>query len=373
MTSAPQVDRVAVAAYRIPTTWQGNPVDEADGTLTWDSTTLVVVHASAGDVVGTGWSYTGTAAATMVTDVLAGVVEGRSAIDVPAVLEAMVRRCRNLGRPGLVSAAIAAVETALQDLRARLLNTSLAAVLGRVREDIPVYGSGGFTNWDDSMLRQQMTGWLELGIRAVKIKIGLPGAEGRRRDFERVALVREIVGDDVALMVDGNGAYTRKEAVRMARRMAEQDVAWFEEPVSSDDLHALRQIRDHVECDIAAGEYLSDLPTATRMVEAQSVDCLQADVTRCGGMLEWQRIAAVASAAGLEISGHTAPGLHRYVGASVPHLRHLEWFHDHVVIESTLFDGAPTVRDSRIGADPDVLGHGMTLRTSDAEEFRISA
>jgi L-alanine-DL-glutamate epimerase-like enolase superfamily enzyme len=173
-------------------------------------------------------------------------------------------------------------------------------------------------------------------------------------------------------MVDGNGAYTRKEAVRMAHRMAEHDVSWFEEPVSSDDLQALRQIREQVECDVAAGEYLSDVPTAARMVEAGSVDCLRVDVTRCGGMLEWQRIAAVASAAGLEISGHTAPWLHRYVAASVPHLRHLEWFHDHVVIESTLFDGAPTIRESQISVDPHVLGHGMTLRTSDAEQFRIA-
>jgi L-alanine-DL-glutamate epimerase-like enolase superfamily enzyme len=370
--SAPTIDRVSAAAYRIPTTWHGEPVGEADGTLSWDATTMVVVEAHAGDRTGTGWSYTSSAATALVGEMLAGEVEGRSPFDVPALLDAMVRRFRNAGRPGLVSAAIAAVETALHDLRARLLATSLATLLGRFREDVPVYGSGGFTSWDDRMLREQVEGWLDLGMEAVKIKIGLPDAEGHRRDLARVALVRDLAGPDVAVMVDANGAYTTKQAVRMAQHLAEYDVVWFEEPVSSDNLEELRAVRRQVTCDVAAGEYISDVPTAARMVEAGSVDCLQVDVTRCGGMLEWQRIAAVASARGLEVSGHTAPGLHRYVAASVPHLRHLEWFHDHVVIEQSLFDGAPTVVGSRLHANPTVPGHGMTLRTADAERYRVA-
>jgi L-alanine-DL-glutamate epimerase-like enolase superfamily enzyme len=371
-TSTPTVDRVSTAAYRIPTTWQGKPVGEADGTLSWAATTLVVVEAHAGDRTGTGWSYTSSAAAALVGEMLAGEVEGRSPFDVPALLDAMVRRCRNVGRPGLASAAIAAVETALHDLRARLLDTSLATLLGRFHDNVPVYGSGGFTSWDDRMLREQVEGWLDHGMDAVKIKIGLPGAEGRSRDLARVALVRDLTGPDVAVMVDANGAYTTKQAVRMARRLADYDVVWFEEPVSSDDLHELQAVRGQVRCDVAAGEYLSDVPTAARMVEAGAVDCLQADVTRCGGMLEWQRIAAVASARGVEISAHTAPGLHRYVAASVPHLRHLEWFHDHVVIEQSLFDGAPRAVESRVHADATLPGHGMRLRTADAEPYRVA-
>jgi L-alanine-DL-glutamate epimerase-like enolase superfamily enzyme len=370
--STPTIDRVSAAAYRIPTTWHGEPVGEADGTLSWDATTMVVVEVHVGGRSGIGWSYTSSAATALVDEMLAGEVEGRSPFDVPALLDAMVRRCRNVGRPGLVSAAIAAVETALHDLRARLLDTSLATLFGRFHDDVPVYGSGGFTSWDDRMLREQVEGWLDQGMDAVKIKIGLPGAEGHSHDLARVALVRDLVGPDVAVMVDGNGGYTTKQAVRMARRMEQYGVVWFEEPVSSDDLHQLRAVRRQVVCDVAAGEYLSDVPTAARMVEAGAVDCLQADVTRCGGMLEWQRIAAVASTRGLEISGHTAPGLHRYVAASVPHLRHLEWFHDHVVIEQSLFDGAPTVTGSRLHADGAVHGHGMSLRTADAERHRVA-
>ncbi len=356
----------------MPTTWDGEPVGEADGTLSWDATTLVVVRVRAGGAVGTGWSYTGSPVVDLVHDTLAPVVRGRSASDVPGTQEAMVRQVRNLLRPGMVSAGISAVETALQDLRARLLGTSLGTVLGRLREDVRVYGSGGFTSWDDDLLGRQVGRWLEQGMDAVKIKIGLPGTEGMRRDLERIALVRRLVGPHVEVMVDANGAYDAKRAVRMAERMAEHDVVWFEEPVSSDDLDGLRSVREQVGCDVTAGEYGSHLPSLARMARAGAVDCLQVDVTRCGGMGEWQRASAVAAGLGLEVSAHCAPGLHRFVAASVQHLRHVEWFHDHVVIESELFDGAPEVQDSRMPADLDVTGHGMELIEAVAEKYRVA-
>jgi L-alanine-DL-glutamate epimerase-like enolase superfamily enzyme len=372
MRDAPRVEEVSAAAYRVPTTWQGEPVEEADGTLTWDATTVVVVQVTAAGTVGTGWSYTDQRAVGLVHDVLAPAVQGRSATDVPAHVEAMVSRCRNLGRPGLVAAAVSAVETGLQDLRARLLGCSLGQVLGRATETVPVYGSGGFTNWPDERLAAQVERWLEHGVSAVKIKIGLPGPDGHRRDLDRVALVRQLVGPDVDVMVDANGAYTAKEAVRMAHRLSEHGVVWFEEPVSSDHVGSLRSVREQVECDVAAGEYGGDVFTLDRLVRSRAVDCLQIDVTRCGGMTEWQRAAAAARAQGCDVSAHCAPGLHRFVAAATPQLRHVEWFHDHVVLEDLLFDGAPQVRDSQMVAPLDVPGHGMQLRPSVADPYRLA-
>lgn len=116
---------------------------------------------------------------------------------------------------------------------------------------------------------------------------------------------RHLVGPDVELYVDGG--YRRKQAIRAAERVADLDVRWFEEPVSADDLAGLREVRDAVDADAEAGEYGYDLPYFERMCAAGAVDCLQADVTRCGGVTEWQRVAAVAAAHGLEISGHCAP------------------------------------------------------------------
>jgi L-alanine-DL-glutamate epimerase-like enolase superfamily enzyme len=173
------------------------------------------------------------------------------------------------------------------------------------------------------------------------------------------------------LYVDANGAYTRKQAVRVGGVLAELGVGWFEEPVSSDDLRGLRLVRDAVVCDVTAGEYGYDLPYFARMIAAGAVDCLQIDATRCGGLTEFLRAAALAHAHGLEVSAHCAPHAHAAAAASLPNLRHIEWFHDHVRIESMLFDGA---LDPTGGAVRPVtgIGHGLTLRAEEAREFRVA-
>jgi len=141
--------------------------------------------------------------------------------------------------------------------------------------------------------------------------------------------------------------------------------------VSSDDLARLREICDRCRADVAAGEYGYDLYFA-RMVAAQAVDCLQVDVTRCGGITEFLRASAVAAAHGLQVSGHCAPNLHAHVAAGVPNMRHLEYFHDHARIEDLLFDGALSPRGGALRPDPDRPGHGLSLRSSDAEQFRAA-
>ena len=145
---------------------------------------------------------------------------------------------------------------------------------------------------------------------------------------------------------------------------------WFEEPVSSDDLDGLREVRDRGPADVAAGEYGYDLSYFRRMCAAGAVDCLQADVSRCGGITEWLRAAAVAAAHGLQISGHCAPHLHAHVAAAVPNLRHLEWFHDHVRIESMLFDGALDPAGGVIRPAPAAPGLGLVFRDADAKPYR---
>ena len=122
----------------------------------------------------------------------------------------------------------------------------------------------------------------------MKIKIGESWGTDTRRDLARVALARQVVGDDVELYVDANGGYTRKQAVRMGRAFHEDHgVTWFEEPVSSDDLAGLREVRDNCGADVAAGEYGYSLDYFARMVGADAIDCVQADVTRCGGYTVW--------------------------------------------------------------------------------------
>jgi L-alanine-DL-glutamate epimerase-like enolase superfamily enzyme len=363
----PAVRELSAAVYVIPT-----DAHEADGTLAWDQTTMVLATARAGDEEGAGWTYAAAAAKGVIDDVLAGVVTGRSAMDVPGAAAAMAAAVRNIGRPGIAAMAISAVDIALWDLKARLLGRPLAGLLGQARERVPVYGSGGFTSYDEQQTTQQLTSWVEQGIGRVKIKIGEDWGSNERRDLERVALARQVIGPEAELYVDANGGYGTGQAVRVAGRMTQYGVSWFEEPVSSEDLAGLAAVRRQVLPDVAAGEYSWSLADSARLIEAGAVDCLQLDVTRCGGITEFLRGAALAAAYNLRVSAHCAPNLHARVAAAVPNLRHVEYFHDHQRIERMLFDGALDPAGGVMTPDPGRPGLGMTLRGADADSYRLS-
>jgi L-alanine-DL-glutamate epimerase-like enolase superfamily enzyme len=278
---------------------------------------------------------------------------------------------RNLGKPGLAAAAISAVDVALWDLYARLLDLPLSVALGAAHDATPIYGSGGFTSYDDTTLADQLSGWVEQGIPRVKIKVGRdPDA-----DLHRVEVARSAVGDDVELFVDGNGAYSRKQALAWAERFAEFDVRWFEEPVSSDDLVGLRLLRDRgpAAMDVAAGEYGYDLPYFHQMLRAEAVDCLQADVTRALGISGVLRVSALCDARTIDLSLHCAPQVSAHVGTALWHLRHLEYFHDHVRIEALAFDGVLRPEPGGLlRPDRSRVGHGLELREADLKEYRAA-
>jgi L-alanine-DL-glutamate epimerase-like enolase superfamily enzyme len=282
----------------------------------------------------------------------------------------MERSVRNLGRPGLAACAISAVDTALWDLKARALDLPLASLLGRCRDLVPVYGSGGFTSYADEKLCEQLACWAYRdGCQFVKMKIG----SEPERDPKRAMKAKAAIGDR-GLFVDANGAFSVKTALTFAEAAGEADIKWFEEPVSSDDLPGLRLMRERApkQMDIAAGEYIYTTDDARRMLEFNAVDVLQADVTRCGGISGFLQIGTLCEAHHIDLSGHCAPALHRHVACAVPRLRHLEWFHDHVRIEQMLFDGAPTVRNGAIEPDLGRPGHGLLFKEKDAERFRVS-
>lgn len=371
MTRQPDhpVDRLSVRVYTVPT---DGP--EADGTLSWDSTTLVLVEAACGPVTGLGWTYGAPATAALVRDPLAPVVIGRDALDTAGAYEAMRRALRNAGRPGAGTYALSAVDLALWDLAARLLGLPLVRLLGGRPRPVPVYGSGGFTTYDERTAERQLRGWVEeQGIPRVKIKIGEARGTRPERDLARIAAARDAVGPDTALYVDANGAFTPKRAIRLAAAFADDGVTWFEEPVPSDDPAGLAAVRDAVAPDVTAGEYGDDPRYFARL--APAVDCLQADATRCGGLTGFLRATAVAEAAGVDLSAHCAPHAHAHAAAARPaEVRHLEWFHDHVRVESLLFDGVldPAGGTVTPGADG-APGHGLTLAADRAAPYLVDA
>ena len=363
------VDGLTTTVCAVPT-----DAPESDGTAEWDATTMVVVRAHSGEVVGTGWTYGPAACGALVDGLLADVVVGRPVAAVVGSWAAMVAAARNATRAGAVGYAISAVDVALWDLKARVLGASLADLLGRANDVVPVYGSGGFTSYDDDRLAQQLRGWVvDQQIPRVKIKIGRPGGPDHERDVARMVLCRNAIGPAAELYVDANGAYSAKQAVRAWRdaQDAGADVTWFEEPVSSDDLAGLHEVRGLVDGDVAAGEYGTDVTYFRRMCEAGAVDCLQADATRCGGYTEWLRAAAVAASFGLQVSAHCAPNLHAHVAAAVPNLRHIEWFHDHVRIEELLLHGALDPQGGTVTPRDDVPGHGLTFDDEAAAPYVV--
>lgn len=359
------MESVGVATHVVPT-----DAPESDGTFAWDRTTVVVVEVTAGGVTGLGYTYADRATAAVVRDSLQPVVVGQDAFATSALYAAMVGRVRNLGRPGIAAMAISAVDVALWDLKARLLNAPLAGLLGWARSAVPAYGSGGFTSYSIERLQEQLGGWAAAGLKFVKMKVGRDPAA----DPGRVRAARAAIGPDVQLFVDANGAYSRQQALAMAGAFANSGVAWFEEPVSSDDLAGLRLIRDGMggRMDVAAGEYGYDPFYFRRMLEAGAVDVLQADATRCGGVTGMLAAHALADAHGLPLSAHCAPALHTHLGCALTRMRHLEYFHDHQRIEGLLFDGVVTPDGGgNLAADPARPGMGLTLKRRDAARFAV--
>ena len=358
---------VPLADYRVSVYTVPTDAPESDGTYEWDHTTMVIVEVSAGGRHGIGYTYADKPTASLATELLHKLKPTINALSPPAAYENHWGNVRNLGRPGICSMAISAIDMALWDLKACLLETSLATLLGVVRAAVPVYGSGGFTSYSNKQLADQFSGWANQGIRDVKMKIGRDAAADR----ERVRIAREAIGPNVGLFVDANGAYARKQALDQADHFAQFGVSWFEEPVSSDDLAGLRLIRDRApaQMEIAAGEYGYDIFYFRRMLESGSVDVQQADATRCGGVTGFLSVDALCQAHGLPLSAHTAPALHTHIGCGTPSLRNIEYFHDHVRIEHMFFDGLPELVQGKLRPDLSRPGNGLILKRADVEKY----
>jgi L-alanine-DL-glutamate epimerase-like enolase superfamily enzyme len=354
------VERIEVSAYTVPI---DSP--ESDGTLQWDSTTLVLVEAIGGGKRGLGYTYGDVSVGKFIESKLAETVRGEDAMSPPAAWSAMQGAIRNAGRPGVGAMAVSAVDIALWDLKAKLLEVPLADALPRFHDAVPIYGSGGFTSYSLDRLREQLGGWVSEGIPRVKMKVG----REPEKDPERVGAVREAIGEGTELLVDANGAYTRKQALYWAERFAEEGITYLEEPVSSEDREGLRLLRDRGPSGLAivAGEYEWTLPQLADL--AGCVDILQADVTRCAGITNLLRVDGICKGRQIPFSAHCAPSVSAHACCAVETLAHLEYFHDHVRVEGMLFDGALDPEAGHLRPDPSRPGLGLEPKRADAEEY----
>jgi L-alanine-DL-glutamate epimerase-like enolase superfamily enzyme len=360
------VDGLTVSTYRIPT----DVPTESDGTYTWSATTLVLVEAQGGGITGIGYTYADDATARLIHSTLARVACGMDVMQNGKIWTALVAAVRNLGRPGIASMAISAIDVALWDLKARLLNLPLVALIGAARDAAPVYGSGGFTSYTNDQLRAQLSGWIEMGIPRVKMKIGRDAAA----DVERVRVARAAIGDAAELFVDANGAYARKQALAQADRFAEWHVSWFEEPVYHRDLEGLRFCRDRMPAgmELSVGEYGYEPDDFAAIINAGAADVLQADATRCEGITGVLMVDALCEATSTPLSTHCAASLHAHVACAAKRVRHVEYFHDHARIEHLLFDGALTPDRGALQLDLSRPGLGLEFKHGDARKYELS-
>jgi L-alanine-DL-glutamate epimerase-like enolase superfamily enzyme len=356
-----------ISCYTIPTDKQ----PESDGTAEWNSTTIVIVELTADGLTGLGYTYSNEAAAKLAEELAKKTILGGDPFDIPSLHYAMDRKARNWGRPGLVSTAISAIDTCLWDLKARLLQEPLAGLLGKMRDETLAYGSGGFTSYSEKELIQQLTCWADEGFLAVKMKIGTHPED----DVPRVSAVQKALKGRAQLYVDANGAYDRQQALHKSMQFGDLGVTWFEEPVTSDDrigLHFMVE-RAPAVMKIAAGEYNYTLDDARLMIEAQAVDVLQTDVTRCGGVSNFMKIGHLAEICHLPYSAHTAPSIHTSVCCALPAAMNIEYFHDHVRIEHMIFDGSVKPKNGLLRPDMSRHGLGLELKRSDVEKYQVSS
>jgi L-alanine-DL-glutamate epimerase-like enolase superfamily enzyme len=358
------IEHCEVSAFVVPTDFP-----ESDGMAEWNSTTLILVELGAGKNSALGYSYASESCVPLIREKLFPIVRGKNPFSLSALRNEMNSVVRNFGRHGICSSAIAAVEIALWDLKAKVLDLPLVKLLGAVREKIPVYGSGGFTSYSEKQLSKQFENWVGEGISMVKMKIG----REPERDETRVKSARKAIGEKIKLFVDANGAFTPKQALNFAEKFSEQNVTWFEEPVSSDDLCGLNFLRERApaKIEIAAGEYNYDLWQAQKMLEARAVDVLQADATRCG-VTGFLQMATLCDAFQIPLSAHTSPALHAHLCCAANRARHVEYFHDHVRIEQMFFDGATTKhKNGFLQPDFSQPGLGLEFKRKNAAKFQI--
>jgi L-alanine-DL-glutamate epimerase-like enolase superfamily enzyme len=333
----------------------------------------VVVEAVADSAErGLGLSYASRAAAVVVQDTLEDVVRGSDVDRVGEAWTRMISRVRNVGRPGVAANAISAVDIALWDLKARAAGLPLFKLLGATRDSVPIYGSGGFTSYTLEQLVEQLSTWVEQAIPRVKMKIGMDWGSRASVDIDRATAVRQGIGTGPQLFVDANGAFHAQQAVQVAAALSDRaGVTYFEEPTSSDQLDQLHLVRSRAPMDVAAGEYGYDPWYFSRMLRAEAVDILQADITRCLGVTGWLRAADLAYSAGVPLSAHCAPSMHLHAACAAPQISHLEYFWDHIRIDGMMLAGAPQPENGVLKPDPSAPGLGLDVKRTDVEQFRI--
>ncbi|KLU09951.1 mandelate racemase/muconate lactonizing enzyme family protein [Kocuria sp. SM24M-10] len=306
---------------------------------------------------GVGFSYSkragGPAQYAHAKEVAEGLI-GEDPSDIAKVYDKLLWAGASVGRSGVATQALAAIDVALWDLKAKRAGLPLAKLLGAHRDSVRTYNtSGGFLHASLEEVKDRATASLEAGIGGIKIKVGLPDSA---EDLRRVAGVREHIGATVPLMVDANQQWDRATALRMGRRLEEFDLTWIEEPLDAYDAEGHARLTATLDTPIATGEMLASVAEHARLIDARACDIIQPDAPRVGGITQFLRLAALADQRGLDLAPHFAMEIHLHLAAAYPRepwVEHFDWL-------DPLFEERLETRDGRMLV-PARPGLGITL------------
>ncbi|WP_324643640.1 L-talarate/galactarate dehydratase [Pseudarthrobacter sp. LT1] len=306
---------------------------------------------------GIGFSYSkragGPAQYAHAKEVAEGLI-GEDPNDIARIYTKLLWAGASVGRSGVATQALAAVDIALYDLKAKRAGLPLAKFLGSYRDSVRTYNtSGGFLNATLEEVKARATQSIEEGIGGIKIKVGLPDS---KEDLRRVAGIRDHLGPDVPLMVDANQQWDRATALRMGRRLEEFDLIWIEEPLDAYDFEGHAHLAQVLDTPIATGEMLASVAEHKGLIAANGCDIIQPDAPRVGGITQFLRLAALADERGLGLAPHFAMEIHLHLAAAYPRepwVEHFDWL-------DPLFNERLETKDGRMIV-PDRPGLGVTL------------
>ena len=351
------------------------PIEDAtsqsNGTLADGRGQLFVHIHTDEDIEGLGIGQASPGVREIIETTLKYLLINQDPLNIEKLWDEMFWRIRGYGRKGIAFCALSAIDIGLWDLKAKALGLPLYKLLGPFTQSVPIYGSGGYTNLTEQEIVDDMVSYVEQGINRVKMKVGKNFGKSEREDIERVAAVRNAIGNDISLYINANNGYYSKQAIYMGREFEQHQVGWFEEPVLADDIDGLSEIRRSIDIPIASGEHEYTKYGFKELISRGAVDIVQIDVGRVGGITEWIKVAHVAHAFNLPVASHGMQLVHLHLGCATPNLKVVEYMNTLLEGDVEWYTEFPEQKNGTWAPFSDKLGLGLELNHHSVEKWSI--